>query len=477
MVGRVSAGTRPMSTKQMEAEGGASAVLLEVVTRVPAILLASHYAGLAFQRARLPRISGNLTVGVLAGQHVLGLLTKLVTAKLAVVDNLCLAVIGVAAGAELHVADIRKNPRPTLVMTACITSFTWVFVFLAFLAVGRQLTFLADLSSAHVIAVASLVATLGVARSPASAIAVVREMRAAGPFCSQVMAVTVVKDVLVIVLFAVNLELIALSGLRFHPHTTTVTVDADADAVADVFAPDAPSVVARVVVAFARPALVVASSFAAGAVSGVWMSQLLRPPRSRPALSRVLRPGYVLAFSGCLFVAGRRVGLEPLLLCVVAGATAANRRYAAAESERETLSAVVGALMPGVNLAFFTLAGASLHLSSAWRSSFAAWAVVGARLFALYHAARAGCDLVGAPDAHREVAWMGYVTQAGVALGLARAAALRFPEWGEDFGAVAVAVVVLNQVIGPPLFRHAILAVGESEGEARRGGAEEGVEV
>ena len=72
---------------------------------------------------------------------------------------------------------------------------------------------------------------------------------------------------------------------------------------------------------------------------------------------------------------------------------------------------------------------------------------------------------------------MGYVTQAGVALGLARAAALRFPEWGEDFGAVTVAVVVLNQVIGPPLFRHAILAVGESEGEARRGGAEEGVEV
>ena len=464
-----------MSTKQMEAEGGASAVLLEVVTRVPAILLASHYAGLAFQRARLPRISGNLMVGVLAGQHVLGLLTKLVTAKLAVVDNLCLAVIGVAAGAELHIADIRKNPRPTLVMTACVTSFTWVFVFLAFLAVGRQLTFLADLSSAHVVAVASLVATLGVARSPASAIAVMREMDAAGPFCSQVMAVTVVKDVLVIVLFAVNIELIALSGLRFHPHPTTTTVDA---AVADPGASDvATSVAARVLVAFARPAMVVASSFAVGAVSGVLVSQLLRPPRSRPALSRVLRPAYVLALAGCLFVAGRRVGLEPLLLCVVAGATAANRRYATAESERETLSAVVGALMPGVNLAFFTLAGASLHLSSVWRSSFAAWAVVGARLFALYHAARAGCDLIGAPAEHREVAWMGYVTQAGVALGLARAAALRFPEWGEDFGAVTVAVVVLNQVIGPPLFRHAILAVGESGVEARRGGAQEGEEV
>ena len=238
-------------------------------------------------------------------------------------------------------------------MTACVTSFTWVFVFLAFLAVGRQLAFLADLSSAHVVAVASLVATLGVARSPASAIAVMREMGAAGPFCSQVMAVTVVKDVLVIVLFAVNLELIALSGLRFH-HTRPPPPPTPPPRPA----PDAPSS-SRVLVAFARPALVVASSFAVGAVSGVLMSQLLRPPRSRPALSRVLRPRHVLALSGCLFVAGRRVGLEPLLLCVVAGATAANRRYATAESERETLSAVVGALMPGVNLAFFTLAGAS----------------------------------------------------------------------------------------------------------------------
>ena len=84
---------------------------------------------------------------------------------------------------------------------------------------------------------------------------------------------------------------------------------------------------------------------------------------------------------------------------------------------------------------------------------------------------------MGAPDAHREVAWMGYVTQAGVALGLARAAALRFPEWGEDFGAVAVAVVVLNQVIGPPLFRTPYWRWGRGRGGAARGGAEEGVEV
>ena len=45
-------------------------------------------------------------------------------------------VVGVAAGSELIISDLRKNPKPALVMTASITAFTWVFVFIAFVLVG-----------------------------------------------------------------------------------------------------------------------------------------------------------------------------------------------------------------------------------------------------------------------------------------------------------------------------------------------------
>ena len=53
------------------------------------------------------------------------------------------------------------------------------------------------------------------------------------------------------------------------------------------------------------------------------------------------------------------------------------------------------------------------------------------------------------------------MTQAGVALGLARTVLARFPVWGPDFYALMVATIVLNQAVGPPLFRAAIVAMGE----------------
>lgn len=55
--------------------------------------------------------------------------------------------------------------------------------------------------------------------------------------------------------------------------------------------------------------------------------------------------------------------------------------------------------------------------------------------------------------------------QAGVALGLARMVAVRFPQWGPHFQTLMAAVIIVNLCVGPPLFRHAIFAAGE----ARRG--------
>ena len=193
------------------------AELVEILTRTPFVLVLAYYVGKAFAKARLPRISGYLVTGVVCGSHVLGILGRGATRRLAGLDNLCLAVIGVAAGSELHLTDLRRSPKPTLIMTAAITAFSWAFVFITFCVVApsSNLDFLDGLSVVHVVAVGSLAATLSVARSPASAIAVLREMEGRGPFCSLVMSVTVVKDVLVVVMFAVNLELVAAARLDF----------------------------------------------------------------------------------------------------------------------------------------------------------------------------------------------------------------------------------------------------------------------
>lgn len=312
-----------------EEQGQLGAVLVECITRVPAILLVAWHAGNVFQRYRLPRISGYLITGVLAGQHVLGLLTKVATNRLAMLDNLCLAVIGVAAGSELYLSDLRKNPKPALVMTASITVFTWVFIFAAFVVVGKQVEFISHLSSSHVYAVASLAATLGVARSPASAIAVLREVDGRGPFCSLVMSVTVVKDVLVVVMFAMNLEMVALSGLEFGRGEGAAPgggVEIEGVGAADHrslhvaktdTSPHAAGVTAggggasggalHTLMAFLHPIVSVAISFALGIASGLLIGQLLKPA-TRPALGRILRPTWILTLSAMLFAGSRTAG-------------------------------------------------------------------------------------------------------------------------------------------------------------------------
>ncbi len=69
---------------------------------------------------------------------------------------------------------------------------TWIACYTAFEWMSTAFPFLPHEDSPHLVAMASLGATLMMTRSPASAIAVLKEMEGTGPFCSLVMAVVVV---------------------------------------------------------------------------------------------------------------------------------------------------------------------------------------------------------------------------------------------------------------------------------------------
>ena len=460
--------------------------------RAVAVLLVASLAGRAFQRLRLPRISGYLLTGAALGPRALAVLGETHAARLAATDAMCLAVIGIAAGAELQLADLRRHPRPTLVMTACVSVFSFGFVFLAFLVVGPRVAFLKELGTAHVALVGSLLGTLAIARSPASAIAVLREMDARGPFCQHVMAVTVAKDALVVALFALNVEFAALANLDFSPGSTAKETNVFEDT-------------ASVSRALLAPAVSVAAAVASGLALGVALGRAARPRflffaadgaaeagnTHSPLAKRSLRAAAVALVAGGAFVLASRARVEPLLLCVVAGAMCANRKHAGGAGERETLRAATDALMPAVNLVFFTAVGSSVRFDRVFADTntcLAAIALFAARLFALFHAAATARDALrgGAATAAAatpsffhdpavaEKIWLAMITQAGVAMGLVKSCERRFATtWGGDFAALAAATIVLNLLAGPPAFRHAIVAAGES-GAQRAGGGGKG---
>jgi Trk K+ transport system NAD-binding subunit len=153
--------------------------------------------------------------------------------------------------------------------------------------------------------------------------------------------------------------------------------------------------------------------------------------------------------------------IEPLLVCMIASFFIMNFT-----KHRNEFNKILHNSGPYVYIAFFTLTGASLELNTLLATWSIALALFIARWLGIFVGSFISGKLSAAPANHTKVYWMAYLTQAGVGLGLAKDVAIEFPQLGSTFATIAIAVIVLNQIIGPPLHKIATRKVGESHEKA-----------
>ncbi|MEO1254456.1 MAG: TrkA C-terminal domain-containing protein, partial [Bacteroidota bacterium] len=156
-----------------------------------------------------------------------------------------------------------------------------------------------------------------------------------------------------------------------------------------------------------------------------------------------------------------KIFLEPLLMCILASFNVTNF----SKARPEFLKILEDVSLP-VYIAFFTLTGASFALNVIGEVIGIALILFAIRIFTMIVGGYTGGFLAKDPMKFNHLGWMPYITQAGVALGLATVVANEFPGWGEQFATVIVALIVINQFIGPPLFKWAIYQVGEDRSRA-----------
>jgi Kef-type K+ transport system membrane component KefB len=113
---------------------------------------------------------------------------------------------------------------------------------------------------------------------------------------------------------------------------------------------------------------------------------------------------------------------------------------------------------------FFSLAGAALKIDALSQTWLIALLLVAVRSLLIWIGAYLGGSLAGDPSRMRRMSGLSFITQAGVSLGLAGIVARSFPEWGAALSTTIVAIVALNQIIGPITFKLALGAVGEARG-------------
>lgn len=386
------------------------------------------------RRLGLPLISGFLIVGILAGPFVFDFFGPEISSVLGYVDMVSLAFIALAAGGELHLSEVRGQLRSLISIISAQTVVTLVVGVIAMILLAPYISFTRDMPPQAVIAVGILAGVIMVARSPSSAYALIKELRASGPFTQRVLGVTVLKDAVVIILFAIAVSMGALifEGASFDIFHILALV---LELVLDVMVGLLLAALLHGLLSLHLPSSIkVAALLLLGFLVFVLAEQL-----------REVHVGPIRPFT------------EPLLICMTAGFIIANfSRY------RTEFHTVVEGIAPLIFVFFFASVGVSLRLDILAQSWIIMLVLVLVRAAGVYMGSVVGGVISGVPMRENWVLGLTFLTQAGVSVGLSEEVAVEFHPWGEAFATLMVGSIVINQIIGPPLFKWAVQWVGEA---------------
>lgn len=386
-------------------------------------LIAATLTGSLFERLRLPKITGYLVFGMLCGPYLASIITRPMARELYVINGLAIALIAFMAGLELNYQ--RLKPRlasfTKLGVATLVLSYAGIFPLLyvgwPWLPIAPELQGLARA------AVVAVVTSAIVSFSPTVTIAVVAETRARGPFTELVLALVVLADLALIVMFTLSSEFarFALGGAT--PSDVGLTV---------------------------RLAWDIFGSFAFGALVGAIFGLYLR---------WVGREVTVVLIAMCAILSGLGTPFhfEPLLAALAAGLVVENVAGASGDALKD---AVERGSLP-VLVVFFVAAGTSLRFDALAAIGLLALAISLGRVLIVRVATQIGARASGIDRAEAGDVWMGLVSQAGVTLGLAIIVARDFPDWGPRVQTLLVALIALHELIGPILFRTALARAGE----------------
>lgn len=397
------------------------------------LLIVAALFGEAGEGVHIPRVTGYLLVGLAFGPSVMNVITASMTSQLRLINGLAVALIAFSAGMELDLPGLKSQAKSLTRHGGVLILILFVGLFAAAIGVSPWLDITAGENWTMRIAITLVLAAVMATFSPTVTMAVLAETRAKGPLAARVLALVVIGDLAVVLIFTV---------------ATTVAK------------------------------LLSGASADLGAAAGHMTWELIGSPLVGVATGLgiyayrrfVNRKSGLVVAAACLILAeiGGRMGLSALLSCLTAGLIVRNLAPQAAHEMEELIDRV---RLP-VLVIFFAAAGASLHLAdlkTLWPVVVGLVLVRGALVVAGNKAgvkAAAFDPLVG-----RHVP-LGLFSQAGVTIGLAVIVGRDFGAWGQSLETLFVATISMHEIIGPVAFRYGLGKLGEIPSEAEIAAAE-----
>lgn len=391
-------------------------------------LLAAWTAGEVLRRFHLPRLTGYLLFGVLIGPYLGNVISQPMAAQLQIITGLATTVIALIAGLTLNIERMGRRLAAIGYLTAAMLAVAVSGLFaLAWLA-WPWLGIAPDAHGPVKACIAALLVIIVVSFSPTMTAAVITETGARGRLSGLVLTVVVIADLAALLAFTVAMQ------------TARVVVGG---AESDV----------NVLIRFAWE---IGGAISFGVLVGALFALYLR------YVGREV-PLVLLGVCGLLSQVGTMQQFEPLLAAVTAGLVIENLAVA----QGDALKTAVQRAAPPILIIFFVAVGASLDVSAIAAIGPVALAVAAARIALIRLGVDVGVRLSGFDADTSRHAWLGLISQAGITLGFASLVAAEFPGWGTRIQLLLVALIALHELVGPVVFRHALVHAGELDAVPR----------
>ena len=396
---------------------------IAAVTALGVLLLAGELAAELVERIGLPHLTGYLLAGLLVGPQVLNLVPKRAVEALNPMNTLALALIALSAGAELTWPLLTRGFKSLAASIGAQVMLVLPLSIAALMLMRPWVPFLADAPMRAVFGVALLWGVIAISRSPSATMGVISQLRPDGPLTQQTLRIVVAFDLIVLVLFAITRN---VTGVLTEPGATF-----SLSALQDL-------------------GVGMLGSVACGTTLGLLIACYLRVV-GRELILFLIVIGYGATELTAYF------HFESMLLFMIAGFVVAN-----ISQQGERLLEAVAAGGRVIYVVFFALAGAHLDLGLLARIWPVALGLVAVRIGATFVASRLGSRWAHDAKVVKRYGWLPLISQAGVTIGMAVSLAAEFPGFGEGLAMLVVAVVGLNEGVGPVLFKWALDRAGET---------------
>lgn len=387
------------------------------------VLIFAFLFGKRIQRFKLPQITGFIIAGLICGPYILKFLSESDVINLQLLDGLALSLIALTAGGEMRL-DKLKSGFKTMMSIITFQTLLIIIGFLGLCFLIRPLfSFFSAKSIEQTLVTALLLGVLATATSPSTTIAVITETRSKGKFTELILSTAVVKDFIVIVLFAFSISFSKniLAAVKAFDFLFLFSILKE-----------------------------IGLSLAVGMIVGGGIILYLKYIRQDMTI-------FILAVAFFTYQISHRYDLHPLMICLLAGFIVENFSYL---GER-LIQAIEKVSLP-VFVVFFAISGASINLEALSKTWILALLFVLWRAGLKFSGTYIGAKISGGDIAIQRNAWAGFISQAGVALGMAIVIENTFPEWGRDFKTLVLAIIAINQIIGPVLLQKLLYKVKEA---------------